>query len=92
MTQLNLSQLCKQILTVHQQIRDCQVQALLSSSLDQVTAIRHQEGLARQERKRLCSLIRDETRLRVDAWDHGRQYSQVESTKRFTARQGTRGR
>jgi hypothetical protein len=89
---MNLSQLCRQLLVVHQQVRDCQVQALMAGSLDQVTAIRRQEGLARQERRRLCGLIRQECKLRVDAWDHGRTYSQVESTKRFTARRGSRGR
>jgi hypothetical protein len=90
--QLNLSQLCRQLLLLHQQVRDCKVQALPSNSLDQVTAIKRQEGLARQERKRLCGLIKQECKLRVDAWDHGRTYSQVESTKRFTARRGSRGR
>jgi hypothetical protein len=58
----------------------------------EVKRLKRQEGLARQERRRLCQLIRNEVRLRVDAWDHGRAYSQVESTKRFTARRGSRGK
>jgi hypothetical protein len=89
---MNLTELLRQVLVLHQQVRDYQVQALLSGSLDQVAAIRRQESLARQERRRLCGLVRGEVRLRLDAWDHGREYSQIESTKRFTARRGTRGK
>jgi hypothetical protein len=89
---LNLSQLCRQILVINHQVRVYQVAALMPAPAAAIKLIRRREGLARQERKRLCALIRAECRLRVDAWDHGRPYSQIESTKRFTARQGTRGR
>jgi hypothetical protein len=86
---MNLSQACRQLLVIHQHVRDCQVQALMSNDLDQIKALRRQEGIARQERRRLCKLISGECRLRVDCWEHGRPYSQVESR---LARRGTRGK
>jgi hypothetical protein len=85
--QLNLSQLCRQILVISHQVRVYQVAALMPNTPAAIKLIRRREGLARQERRRLCVLIRQECKLRVDAWDHGRQYSQIESQRR-----GTRGK
>jgi hypothetical protein len=90
---INLSQLCRELLATNHQVHTLMFAAMMPNlSSAEVKALKRQEGLVRQERRRLCRLIRDEVRLRVDAWDHGRAYSQVESTKRFTARRGSRGK
>jgi hypothetical protein len=47
-----------------------------------IKRLKRQEAFARQERRRLCALIRTEVRLRVGAWEAGRPYSQIESARR----------
>jgi hypothetical protein len=75
---MNLSECCRQLLVVHKQVRDYQVEALMVDTLDQIGRIRRQEGLARQERRDLCRLIRDEVRLRMAAYEQGRKFTQME--------------
>jgi hypothetical protein len=77
---MNMSQLCKGLLAVHHYVGRLVFAAMMPGlSVDQVKALKRRERAARNERKRLCALIRAECRLRVDAWDAGRRYSELEA-------------
>jgi hypothetical protein len=87
---ITMSQLCDRLLVVHPEVHRLMFAAMMPGLRPaEIKRIKRQEGLARQERRRLCGLIRGEIRLRLDAWDHGRKYSQMEIAGRY-ARQGTR--
>lgn len=88
---MSLSTLCKQLLVVHHAVRSCQIEALMPGPVDQLRRIRREQGMACRERKRLAALIRQECTLRVNAWDAGRRYSEIESANRFR-RRSARGR
>jgi type II secretory pathway predicted ATPase ExeA len=51
-------------------------------SAEEIARLKRLEAAVRQERKRLGVLIRAQCRLRVDAWDNGRKYSELESRRR----------
>jgi hypothetical protein len=87
---VNLSQLCRQLLVVHHEVRARQIEVLMPGlTVDQIKRIRCQEGLAWQQRRQLCHLIRDEVRLRMAATEAKRPWTQME-VQRY--RRGARGR
>jgi hypothetical protein len=79
---VNLSQLCRQLLVIHREVRDLQVRALMTTTLAELRAVRRLESFARGIRRDLCRRIRDEVRLRCSAWEAGRSYSQTERADR----------
>jgi hypothetical protein len=84
---LNFSQLSRDYLAAHNEVRRLMFAAMMPGlSTEEIASIKRLEAQARQERKRLGVLIRDECRLRVDAWDGKRQYSSYPGAKQRAGR------
>jgi hypothetical protein len=86
--QPNFNTICGEMLTLHNEVHRLMFAAMMPGLRPaEIKLLKRQEGEARRYRRQICRLIRDECRLRLDAWDGGRKYSNWPR-----ARQGTRGR
>src|SRR5258708_6151550 len=90
---VSFSHLCRDLLAVHREVGCLMFDAMMPGlTVEEVARLKRLEAKARAERKQLCNLIRDECRLRVDAWEAGGRYSSLGSLARGAGWHGDTGR
>jgi hypothetical protein len=84
---MNMSEACEAFLAVHHEVGRLVFAAMMPGlTVEEIKTIKRQERAARTERKRLSRVISAECRLRVDAWDGGRRYSELGNARHRRAR------
>ena len=81
----NFNTIGRELLAVHYRVHALMFQAMMPGLRPaEIKRLKRQEGDARRQRRLLCSTIRQECRLRLDAWDHHRPYSNYPRSRRGT--------